>query len=221
MLGGVDSEPGPLPGRQREIDTRLDAVRARLKKLRDRDWDAVKSRTAAPGERLEAAWRHAAEAHAAAAKMLASSAEAFRRAAEAHERVASVHERAAASGIGDVRSASGRQHSTGPLPPPTGSEPNVPSHFSPNPGGPGLPLSSMSHPTARPHNSTGPHWKPGNRCLTRHDQDLEAASSRVAARRRARRRPPAAADIQTPAVPIQTILSVRTAWSSGEHARQP
>ena len=103
MLGGVDSEPGPLPGRQREIDTRLDAVRARLKKLRERDWDAVKSRTAAPGERLEAAWRHAAEAHAAAAKMLASSAEAFRRAAEAHERVASVHERAAASGIGDVR----------------------------------------------------------------------------------------------------------------------
>jgi hypothetical protein len=103
MLGGVDSEPAPLPGRRREIDTRLDAVRARLKKLRDRDWDAVKSRTAAPGERLEAAWRHAAEAHAAAAKMLASSAEAFRRAAEAHERVASVHERAAASGIGDVR----------------------------------------------------------------------------------------------------------------------
>ena len=49
MLGGVDSDPGPLPGRQREIDTRLDAVRARLKKLRDRDWDAVKSRTAAPG----------------------------------------------------------------------------------------------------------------------------------------------------------------------------
>jgi len=52
---------------------------------------------------LEAAWRHAAEAHAAAVKMLASSAEAFRRAADAHERVASVHERAAASGIGDVR----------------------------------------------------------------------------------------------------------------------
>jgi len=103
MLGGVDSEPGLPPGRRREIDTRLDAVRARLKKLRERDWDAVTSRTAAPGERLEAAQRHAAEAHAAAAKMLASSAEAFRRAAEAHERVASVHERAAASGIGDVR----------------------------------------------------------------------------------------------------------------------
>jgi len=103
MLGGVDSEPGPPPGRRREIDNRLDAVRARLKKLQERDWDAVKSRTAAPGDRLEVAQRHAAEAHAAAAKMLASSAEAFRRAAEAHERVASVHERAAASGIGDVR----------------------------------------------------------------------------------------------------------------------
>ena len=102
MLEGVDSEPGLPPGRRREIDTRLDAVRARLKKLRERDWDAVTSRTAAPGERLEAAQRHAAEAHAAAAKMLASSAEAFRRAAEAHERVAGVHERAAAAGIGDV-----------------------------------------------------------------------------------------------------------------------
>src|SRR5262252_2405202 len=102
MLEGVDSEPGPPSGRRREIDNRLDAVRARLKKLRERDWDAVKSRTAGPGERLAAAQRHAAEAHAAAAKMLASSAEAFRRAAEAHERVASVHERAAASGIGDV-----------------------------------------------------------------------------------------------------------------------
>lgn len=103
MLGGVDSESGPAPGRRREIDNRLDAVRARLEKLRERDWDAVKSRTAARGERLEAAQRHAAEAHAAAAKMLASSADAFRRAAEAHERVAMVHERAAASGIGDVR----------------------------------------------------------------------------------------------------------------------
>jgi chromosome segregation ATPase len=102
MLGGVDSDPGPPSGRRREIDDRLDAVRARLQKLRERDWDAVKSQTAARGERLEAAQRHAAEAHAAAAKMLASSADAFRRAAEAHERVASVHERAAASGIGDV-----------------------------------------------------------------------------------------------------------------------
>ena len=64
--------------------------------------------------------------------MLASSAEAFRKAAEAHERVASVHERAAASGIGDVRSASGRQHSTGLLPPRTGCEPNVPCRFSPS-----------------------------------------------------------------------------------------
>ena len=102
MLGGVDSDPGPPSGRRREIDNRLDAVRERLKKLRERDWDAVKSQTAARGERVEAAQRHAAEAHAAAAKMLASSADAFRRAAEAHERVAKVHERAAASGIGDV-----------------------------------------------------------------------------------------------------------------------
>jgi hypothetical protein len=105
MLGGVDSEPGPLPGRRREIDTRLDAVRARLKKLRDRDrgWDAVRSRTASSSERLEAAQRHAAEAQASAAQVLASSAEAFRNAAEAHERAASMHERTAAAGIGDVR----------------------------------------------------------------------------------------------------------------------
>ena len=105
MLGGVDSEPGPLPGRRREIDSRLDAVRARLKKLRDRDrgWDAVRNRTASPSERLEAAQHHAAEAAAAAAQVLASSAEAFRNAAAAHERAASMHEGAAASGVGDVR----------------------------------------------------------------------------------------------------------------------
>lgn len=29
MLEGVDSEPGPSPGRQQEIDDRLDAIRAR------------------------------------------------------------------------------------------------------------------------------------------------------------------------------------------------
>jgi hypothetical protein len=103
MLGDVDGEPERPPGRRREIDTRLVAVRARLKELRERNWNAVKSRAAPPGERLEAAQRHAAEAHAAAAQVLASSAEAFRRAAEAHERVASMHERTAASGIGDVR----------------------------------------------------------------------------------------------------------------------
>jgi hypothetical protein len=52
--------------------------------------------------RLEAAQRHAAEAHAAAALVLASGVEAFRHAAEAHERAASLHEKAAASGLGDV-----------------------------------------------------------------------------------------------------------------------
>jgi hypothetical protein len=82
MLGGVDSEPGPPPGRRQEIDARLDAVRVRLRELRERDWDAVGSRTADLGERLEAAQRYAAEAHAAAVEVLASSAEAFRRAAE-------------------------------------------------------------------------------------------------------------------------------------------
>jgi len=102
MLGGVDSEPGPLPDRRREIDARLDAIRVRLRELRARDWDAVRSRTADLGDRLEAAQRYAAEAHAAAVEVLASSAEAFRKAAEAHERVAIVHERAAAAGIGDV-----------------------------------------------------------------------------------------------------------------------
>ena len=103
VLGGHDGEPGPLPGRRREIETRLDAIRARIKELRERDQDAYKGRAATPSQRLTAAQRHAAEAHAAAAQVLASSVEAFRRAAEAHERVASVHERAAASGIGDVR----------------------------------------------------------------------------------------------------------------------
>ena len=96
MLGGVDSEPGPRAGRQREIDARLDAVRARLRQLRGRDWDAVRSRTTTASESLETAQRYAAKAHAAAVPVLAASAAAFGRAAEAHERVASVHERAAA-----------------------------------------------------------------------------------------------------------------------------
>jgi len=189
MLGGVDSEPGPAPGRRREIDTRLDAVRARLKKLRERDWDAVKSRAAAPGERLKRpgatrprrtllprkCWPPARRRSAGRPRRTNASPACTR----GQQR----------QGSATCACASGRQYSTGPLPPPTGSEPNVPSHFSPNPGGPGLPLSSMSHPTARPHNGTGPHWKPGNRCLTRHDQDLEAASSRVAARRARRAGP--------------------------------
>ena len=102
MLGGVDSEPGPPPGRRQEIDTRLDAVRARLKKLRERDVHADWSRAASRFERLEAAARHAAEAQAFAAQVLAYSVEAFRRAAEAHEGAASAHDTAAASGIGDV-----------------------------------------------------------------------------------------------------------------------
>jgi hypothetical protein len=101
MLGGVDSEPGSRPGRQQEIDDRLDAVRARLAELRARRRAAERGRAAA-SERLEAAQRHAAEAHAAAAQVLASGVEAFRHAAEAHERAASLHERAAASGVGDV-----------------------------------------------------------------------------------------------------------------------
>lgn len=102
MLGGVDSEPGPRAGREREIDARLDAVRARLRQLRGRDWDAVRSRTTTASESLETAQRYAAKAHAAAVQVLAASAAAFGRAAEAHERVASMHERAAAAGIGDV-----------------------------------------------------------------------------------------------------------------------
>ena len=102
MLSRVDSQPGLVPDRRREIDTRLDAIRARLKQIqeRDRGWEAIKSRAA--GERLAAAQRHAAEANAAAAQMLASSAAAFRDAAEAHEGAASMHERATAAGIGDV-----------------------------------------------------------------------------------------------------------------------
>jgi hypothetical protein len=102
MLGVVDSEPERPPGRRREIDTRLDAVRARLKTLRERDLDRGKRWASTPSERVAAAQRHAAEAHAAAAEVLASSADAFRHAAEAHEHAASMHERTAAAGIGDV-----------------------------------------------------------------------------------------------------------------------
>ena len=102
MLGGVGSEPEPPSGRRQEIDTRLSAVRARLRKLRERDWEGDKTGTTSPGERLEAANRYAAEAQAAAAQVLISSVEAFRKAAAAHERVARVHERAAAAGIGDI-----------------------------------------------------------------------------------------------------------------------
>lgn len=101
---GVGSEPWASPGRQRQIDTRLAAVRARLKELKDRErsLDTAKSWTGTTRERVAAAQRHAAEAHAAAAEGLASSAEAFRIAAEAHERAARMHEKTAAAGIGDV-----------------------------------------------------------------------------------------------------------------------
>jgi hypothetical protein len=99
--GGVDSEPRFRSGRRQEIDDRLDAVRARLRELRERSRPAEKG-PAAGRERLAAAQRHAADAHAAAAQVLASGVEAFRHAAEAHERAASLHEQAAASGVGDV-----------------------------------------------------------------------------------------------------------------------
>src|SRR5215471_15472383 len=102
MLGDVDSEPGLTLDRRQEIDTRLDAVRARLKTLRQRGSDVGNSRAATSSERLAAAQRYAAEAQAAAAEVLASSAEAFRHAAEAHDRAASLHDRTAANGIGDV-----------------------------------------------------------------------------------------------------------------------
>jgi hypothetical protein len=103
MLGGVNSEPGPLPDRRRDIDTRLDAVRARLQVLRERDLFGGTRWTTSPSDRVAAAKRYAAEAHAAATRVLASSAEAFRNAAAAHERAASMHERTAAGGIGDVQ----------------------------------------------------------------------------------------------------------------------
>src|SRR5215469_2910812 len=71
--------------------------------LRERDPFAASRWTTSPRDRVAAAKRYAAEAHAAAMRVLASSAEAFRNAAEAHERAASMHERTAAGGIGDVR----------------------------------------------------------------------------------------------------------------------
>jgi hypothetical protein len=103
MLGGADGEPGPPAGRRREIDTRLDAVRTRLRELRERELDAGRVWTASRRERVESAQRRAAEAQAAAVHVLASSAEAFRHAAEAHERAARMHDRTAAAGIGDLR----------------------------------------------------------------------------------------------------------------------
>lgn len=39
MLGSVDSQPAFPPSRQQEIDARLEAVRARLKALRERNPD--------------------------------------------------------------------------------------------------------------------------------------------------------------------------------------
>lgn len=95
-------EPWQPPGRQLDIDTRLDAIRARLKQLEDRHLDADGNRPAAPGERVEAARRRAARAHAAAALVLATNAEAFRKVAEAHDRVARMHDKTAAARIGDV-----------------------------------------------------------------------------------------------------------------------
>jgi len=81
MLEVVNSEPGALPDRRRDIDTRLDAVRARLQVLRERDVFGSTRWTTSPRERVAAAKRYAAEAH---------------------ERAASMHERTAAGGIGDV-----------------------------------------------------------------------------------------------------------------------
>src|SRR5262249_11560246 len=48
MLGGVDSEPAPPPGRRREIDARLEAGRPRLKPLRERDLDPSKPWASSP-----------------------------------------------------------------------------------------------------------------------------------------------------------------------------
>ena len=98
------SEPWASPGRRRAIDTRLAAIRARLKELSDREvgLDGMRSRTATTRQRVAAARRDAAKAQAAAFEGLAASAEAFRIAAEAHERAARMHDRTAAAGIGDV-----------------------------------------------------------------------------------------------------------------------
>ena len=97
------ASPGPRPDRRREIDTRLDAVRARLKKLREETGTLSRAGPPHPGT----GWKRPSVTRPRRARCrcekLASSAEAVRRAAEAHEPAASVHERAAASGIGDVR----------------------------------------------------------------------------------------------------------------------
>jgi len=148
MLGGMDSEPGSLPARRREIDARLDALRARLKKLRERDWDAVRSRTIAPSERLEAAQRHAVEAHDAAAQVLASSAVAFRRGPRRMSASPACMRGQLRQESVTCASMSGKQRSTGLLPPRTGSEPNVSCRFSPGPEwvGPAAVLSTGCEP---------------------------------------------------------------------------
>lgn len=80
MLGGVDSEPGPPRGRRREIDARLDAVRARLGELRKES----RTRSGTGPSPPASGWT--------------------RRSAMRPRRmsVSPVHERAAAAGIGDV-----------------------------------------------------------------------------------------------------------------------
>lgn len=102
-VAAVVCEPWSMPGCRRDIDARLDAVRARIKTLRERDLDVGTMWIAGPRDRLTAAERHAAEARAAATRVLVTSEEAFRRAAEAHEQAARLHERTAASGVGYVR----------------------------------------------------------------------------------------------------------------------
>jgi hypothetical protein len=147
MLVGVDGEPepGPPAERRREIGARLEAIRTRLNKLRERDRDAIKNRSATPGERVEAAQRHAAEAFAAAAEVLASSVEAFRKAAESRTIVPPTRTREQQRrGSATWASTSGRQHCTGLLPQRIGSEPSAPRRFCPSPARRGLLLSAMS-----------------------------------------------------------------------------
>jgi hypothetical protein len=92
----MDSEPDALATRRGNIGRRLDAIRERLGELAAERQSG--SGQATPGERLIAAYRHAAVSQAAAEAAIASSMAAFSRAAEAHDHLAALYERLAAAG---------------------------------------------------------------------------------------------------------------------------
>jgi hypothetical protein len=157
MLEGVDSEPGPPPGRRREIDARLDAIRARLQHLRERErenWDALSARPPPPAS----GWKPPGATRPRRRLPPYKSRPPARRHSAGRPRRTTA---SPASTKGQPRpgsatwpSTSGKQHTTGPPPPRTGSEPNVPNRFYPSLNRRNM-LSPISQATAWPDSSTG------------------------------------------------------------------